>query len=569
MLQLEEDSARTKVPSSAIDKLIEENERSSGKISDLHIELAAVKQSLSGAIEELKKKERYIESLKIELGKAKELEVKSVEKEASFCKLKKELKKVQSFESEAMGLVSEGKKRIHELEEEIKRRKESGKKIHDSYVAQTKEFERTKVSLEESRHVITSFHENLEKMEGNSSEAASQSSVEDDHSLMDGSESELQSNKESLVRAQEKERAALLKANILTQEVNLLKYELKSTREAEENNLKAMDDLAFALKEMRTEANEAKEELSVTKYELEKSREELELLKMMLTNIQLLYNEAKGEADVFKNTSERLKLEAEESHMAWNMKETGFVDCIKKLEDERNAAQEENKSLLESLKEAQNMYRKTMEENQKFWGSKKQAKNEANYVSKAVSNKKYEALSFHSQGNEKPMIKEATNFEIIREWKLLFCEEQSNKQKPLRCTDQKEQQKDGKEANKKAKQQKSGTPCLNLKFPHKSKDAEEDIENLIKDSDGESDSELFDPLRGSIFDEAETPKAASPIATRHQSKPSFAANDESNNGEEFYPIDSTNFDEENDKTTRKKKALLSRFSELIKIRTFN
>ncbi|KAH1082638.1 hypothetical protein J1N35_022399 [Gossypium stocksii] len=545
MLQLGEDSASTKVPSSAIDKLIEENEGSSRKIADLHIELTAVKQSLSSAIEELKKKERYIESLKIELGKAKELEVKSVEKEASFCTLKKELKKVQSFESEAMGLVSEGKKRIHELEEEIKKRKESGKKVHDSYVAQTKEFERTKVSLEEST-LITSFRENLEKMEGNSSEAASQNSVEDDHSLMDGSESELQSNKGSLVRAQEKERAALLKANILT-----------------------MDDLAFALKEVRMEANEAKEKLSVTKHELEKSREEVELLNMMLTNIQLMYNEAKGEADVFKNTSERLKLEAEESHMAWNMKETGFVDCIKKLEDERNAAQEENKSLLESLKEAHNMYRKTMEENQKFRGSKKQAKNEANYVSKAVSNKKYEALSFHCQGNEKPKIKEATNFEIIREWKLLFCEEQSNKQKPQRCTDQKEQQKDGKEANKKAMQQKSGTPCLNLKFPHKSKDAEEDIENLIKDSDGESDSELFDPLRGSIFDEAETPKAASPSATMQRNKPSFAANDESNNGEEFYPIDSTNFDEENDKTTRKKKALLSRFSELIKIRTFN
>lgn len=568
MLHLEEDSARTKVSSSAIDKLIEENERSSWKIGDLYMELASVKHSLSGAVEELKKNEMYIEYLKIELGKAKELEVKSVEKEASFCTLEKELKKVQSFGPEAMGSVSEGKKRIHELEEEIKKRKESEKKICDSYVAQTKEFERTKVSLEESRHVITSLCENLEKMEGNSSEAASQSSVEDDHSLMDGPESELQSTKKSLVRAQEKERAALLKANILTQEVNLLKYELKSSREAEENNLKAMDDLAFALKEVRMEANEAKEDLSLTKYELEKSREEVELLKMILINIELMYNEAKAEADVFKNTSERLKLEAEES-MACNMKETGFVDCIKKLEDERNAAQEENKSLLESLKEAQNMYRKDMEENQKFRGSKKQAKNETNHVTKAVSNKKYEASSFHSQGNENPKIKEATKFKLIRGWKLLFCEERSNKQKPLRSTDQKEQQNDGKEANKKAKQQKSGTPCFNLKFPLKSKDAEEDIENLIEDSDGESDSELFDPLRGSIFDEAETPKAAPPVATKHRNKPSLAADDESNHGEEFYHIDSSNFDEENNKTTRKKKALLSRFSELIKIRTFN
>ncbi|GMI99422.1 hypothetical protein HRI_003611500 [Hibiscus trionum] len=392
-------------------------------------------------------------------------EVKSAEKEISLCKL-----------------------RINELEKEIKSMKESEKNLYDSLVAQTKELQQTKLSLQESRQQIISLHQTLDKMEASS----------------------LTSSVDDLSRATSK-------AKMLTQELNSLKTQLNSTRRAEENNQKALEDLALALKEVRTEANEAKDKL-------EKSNDQVKNLKLKLQNMEAMYNEAKNEAETFKYISERLTLEAEENLLQWNMKEIGFVDCMKKLEDERNAAQEENKTLLESLTEAQNMYRKAMEENEELRDNKKQVENESRKVNGS------------------------TNFEIIREWKLLFCEEQSNKHK------------DGKEQNKKPKQHKFSTPCLNLKFPYKVKDVEDEAKQLMKESDEESVSELSDLLRGSIFDVAETPKAG-------EQDPKNAAFDAI--GEEYYHIETGHFYEEHDRTSRKKRALLGRFTDLIKIRSFH
>ncbi|XP_039062309.1 WEB family protein At4g27595, chloroplastic-like [Hibiscus syriacus] len=407
--------------------------------------------------------------------------------------------------SEAMDLLLlEGKRRIHELEDEIKRRDESEKKMYDSLVAQTKELAKTKISIEESRQEITSLREILEKMEGSSEAAASQSS-----SSLDSLEAELQS-------AKEKEgNVASLKAKM-----NSLKNEMKSTREAKENNLRVLDDLALALKEVRTEAIETKEEASMIKDELEKSKDEVENLKLKLKNIEVMYNEAKNEAETFKYISEILTLEAEQNLMQWDMKETGFVDCIKKLEDEKNAAQEENKILLESLTEAQNMYRKAMEENEELRDNKKQAVYEANYVTKetaSIYSRNKEGSNKLSPENENRKSNGSATFEIIREWKLCFV---------------------------------------------KSKEVEDETKNLIKESDEESESDLSDPPRGSIFDVVET--------LEHQKKPAFVAIDEAmNNSEEFYHLGTGHFYVENNKTSRKKKALLSRFSDLLKIRTLH
>ncbi|KAE8728259.1 hypothetical protein F3Y22_tig00004630pilonHSYRG00037 [Hibiscus syriacus] len=422
---------------------------------------------------------------------------------------------------------SADKRRIRELEDEIKRREESEKKMHDSFVAQTKVLEKTKVLLEESRQEITSLREILEKMEGSSEAAVSQSSS------LDSLEFELQSTKDN------EESIASLKAKI-----NSLKSELKSTREVEENNLRALDDLALALKEVRTEAIKTKEEASMLKDELKKSKHEVENLKLELKKFEVMFNEAKNEAETFKYISERLTFEAEDSLMQWDMKETGFVDCIKKLEDERNAAQEENKILLESLTEAQNMYRKAMEENKELKDNKKQAVYESNSQNKEGSNKLY-------PGNENRNSNGSATFEIIREWKLLLCEEQSNKHK------------DGKAHNKKSKQHKFSASCLNIKFPYKLKEVDQDeAKNLIKECDEDSESDLSDPLRGSIFDVVESPE--------HQKKSAFVAIDEvMNNSEEFYHLGTGHFYVENDKASRKKKAFLSRVSDLLKIRTLH
>ncbi|KAL4354009.1 hypothetical protein GQ457_06G043640 [Hibiscus cannabinus] len=378
-------------------------------------------------------------------------------------------------------------RRILQLEDEIKTSKESENNMYVILAALTKELEKTKISLEESRHEIISLRQNLEKMDPSSS-------------------AELQST-----------------ANyMLTQEVNSLKTQLKSTREAEENNLTALDDLVLALKEVRTEANQAREEL-------ENSKAQVESLKLQLNNMEAMYNEAKNEAETFRYISERLTLEAEEGLLEWNMKETGFVDCMKNLEDERNAALEQNKTLLESL----NMYRKAMEEKEQL---QKQVMQEANYVSKENSRR-----SRKMNGS--------TNFEVIREWKLLFCEDHCGKNK------------DGKEGNKKAKQHRFSTPCLNLKFPYKVKE----VEDEGKSDEEESESELSDLLRGSIFDVAETPKAEEQQPV--DAHAGFVGIDDE--GEEYYHIETRHFYEENDRTSRKKKALFSRFSDLIKVRSFH
>ncbi|KAK8586669.1 hypothetical protein V6N13_085696 [Hibiscus sabdariffa] len=412
-------------------------------------------------------------------------------------------------------------RRILQLEDEIKTSKESENKMYVIFAALTKELEKTKISLEESRHELISLRQNLEKM--------------DPPPPSDSLEAELQSTKHDLARATST-------ANMLTQEVNSLKAQLKSTRDAEENNLTALDDLASALKEVRTEANQAREEL-------EESKAQVESLKLQLNNMEAMYNEAKNEAQTFKYISERLTLEAEEGLLEWNMKETGFVDCMKKLEDERNAALEHNTTLLESLTEAQNMYRKAMEEKEQLRDNNK--KQEANYVTKEAASIAREENSRRSNKLSRKM-NGSTNFEVIREWKLLFCEDQCGKNK------------DGKEHNKKPKQHKFSSPCLNLKFPYKVKEVEDEGKHLMNESDEEeSDSELSDLLRGSIFDVAETPKSADQQAR----DAGFVAIDDQ--GEEYYHIETRHFYEENDRTSRKKKALLSRFSDLIKVRSFH
>ncbi|GMJ08668.1 hypothetical protein HRI_004536000 [Hibiscus trionum] len=385
--------------------------------------MASTKDSFAVPIEE---------TLRIELGKAEKLEAKLSEQEASFHKLKAELNMANSFESETVGLMSEDKERIKELYEQIEERKESEMKLHDAFMAQSEEFEQAKISLEESKSQIKSLLEILQNWDGSSSKDSFQAFMADDR--LRRLESELQSTKEKLSRAQENEQASWLKARTLAEEASYLKQELKCITDAEENNKKAMDDLALALKEVITEANEAKNKLSSTQMELEKTKGYVENLKAKMRKLEGKYREAKKEADRYKNTSERLRIEAEESLMAWNTREVGFVECIRKAEDERNAAQEECQSLLESLQEAENMKKKAKEENQKLRDIMKQAINEAN-VAKEAANiaraensqlkdaiaKKDEALDFLSQENETLKINEAAARDIIEELKM-FCE---------------------------------------------------------------------------------------------------------------------------------------------------
>ncbi|KAH0652452.1 hypothetical protein KY289_030130 [Solanum tuberosum] len=91
----------------------------------------------------------------------------------------------------------------------------------------------------------------------------------------------------------------------------------------------------------------------------------------------MFLDEAKRETELYRNTAERLKLEADESLSSWNGKETSFIECIKEVQEERDLAIHEATKLNESLKEAEQRSKAAKEEDYKLRDILKQAINEA------------------------------------------------------------------------------------------------------------------------------------------------------------------------------------------------
>jgi hypothetical protein len=412
-----------------------------------------------------------------------------------------------------LGLLSQSKKRIQELEAEAQRGKEAEMKLLNSFAAQTKQLEKSKLE-------ITSLHKRVEKWEKHDGDKISLQRE------LESLKSELQLARQNRTHAQEGEKHSASKTKNRLEETELLKHELKLATEAEENSKKAMDDLVLALSEVATEASQTREKLMLTQKELEHFKTEAENLRENLNSIEDMYrnllNVATKEADRYRKTTERLRVEADESLLAWNAKETGFVDCIKRAEDEKSCALEENSKLLELLRTAENMNRISKQETQKVRDILKQALNEANVAKEAagiaraensqlkdVLDEKDNALVFITQENENLMINEAAALEQIKELKQLLSEAsekefnveyKENQHRQKSQSAQEKQHKDGK---------KPGHACsCHLKeviTPHKHKDADENSKTPDKQNNNNEDegSENSDPLRGSIFDDEE------------------------------------------------------------------
>ncbi|XP_059643163.1 putative WEB family protein At1g65010, chloroplastic isoform X2 [Cornus florida] len=552
---------------------------SSRKVEEVISELNTVKQSLSNSKLELEDKEKIVESLKLELEKAKQFELNQEERdEESLDWLNEELSNVKASNTRLADLVSESEKRIRELEGEAERGKQSESKMFDTVVSQTKELEQTKIELEESKLEIASLRDKLDHLgitSGHSSKDLSGYHMEED---FEGLKSELLLPKENLASAEEDEEVASLKANSPLEETDLLKNELKLALEAEERNKKAMDDLASALKEVATEANQAKEELSSTQVELEHLKEEAEQLKVLVRNTedryQKLLEEAKIEVERYENTVERLRLEAEESTLAWNDKEKCFVSCIKKAEEERTSTQQENIRLVESLKAAENMTRTSKEENHKLRDILKQALNEANVAKEAAAiarsenshlkdsiTEKDEALDFFTRENERLRIDDAAAHASIKELKRLLSTKLKTEdmdrggrfKSPLSVV---EERIEGKNRHRTA----FSFDLHELKILNEHEDVFKEIVY--------EDPEKAEALKGSIFDNnVDTPKSEprtpKPVS-HHRRKSSFMDDGESTNSEDLGHLDETHSDDaENHGSQRKMRAMLRRFGDLL------
>ncbi|KAI3434190.1 uncharacterized protein J3R85_006638 [Psidium guajava] len=574
------------------------------KVPGIYAELNSVKKLLANASQELKVKEKEMESLRVEAARVKQLELKLADREAALEKLEEEFSDARGVEAEA---DSQNERRIRELEEELRNGKESEGKTFESMVALTKQLEQAKISLEEAKLEVGSLREKLGRFEeqprqngkaANVSRICFKDNVSPKVSL-ESLRSELQSTKESLSRAQEGEKNASSKVQGLLDEIGKLKSELKSANEAEENSKKAMDDLALALKEVATETNQVKLKLDVTQAELEHCRGEAKMLTEKLKNTEDKFGEllveSRKQMEQYKNTSERLRLEAEESLLAWNGKETGFVGCIRRAEDEKTAAQQETGRLAESLRAADRMVKSSREENMKLRDILKQALNEASVAKEAASiaraensqlkddlAEKDDALNFLSREIESLRINEAAAMENITELKKMLSEKDMK-------TDDKEIAMKSKALNSNTpseKEHKEGTRLgkafsFNLKelivhhhhHQHhpRHKDSSDNLESKEKeDDDGDEDEdspENIDPLKGSIFDVIDSPGSA----THHRKKSSsaFTSDGETMNTEDVDSLDSQHFDDlENERLHRRKRALLHRFSDIIRRRSY-
>ncbi|KAG6403369.1 hypothetical protein SASPL_135587 [Salvia splendens] len=412
-------------------------------------------------MEENKAKERKMANLEAEVGRMRQAEA---DKDASLGRLMRD--------------VREREKRIQDLEGELERKSKSE-------ASMARHLDSAMFELEESKIEIASLHEKMDGLEDLCNQISKETKGAEDSRTL----------KAKLAKAQEAEKKALNKAACLAEEMEMVKAEWKFAMEGEDKSSKAMEDLALALKEVATESNQAKMELGL-------KEEEMERMKVKL-------HQAEQEVEVHKKNEDKLRAEMEETLFAWNAKEIGFVNCIKRAEEERALAQIENHKLTESLKAAENMTRSAREETYKLRDILKQAINESNAAKAAAGiardensllkdclAEKEEALHFITRENERLRISEAAAQEHVKQLKRMLTMASAEVK-----TDDKEE---------------IGIVMCNDDDDHQSmKDAREfsfDIDDLSFLNEPEpEDPEKTEALKGSIFDtSAETPKAAEP-----------------------------------------------------------
>ncbi|OIT03083.1 PREDICTED: WEB family protein At3g02930, chloroplastic-like [Nicotiana attenuata] len=462
------------------------------------------------------------EALKIKQNNIKfcELEIKRAE-QSHLRKLKEELSNAKENKAQTMDVLSNFKKRVHELEAEVANRRLSESKIFNSLLLKTKEFEQTKIELEKSKIEISSLHEKIESLEALSEQNSRHVSCSCDGKIVDALAKEvgclrfeLGLAKANLDKIQEREKFASLKAKALSDEMILVRKELKLATDAEEKSQKALDDLALALKEVANEATVAKEKLSASQLELEQVKDEARQLKQM----------------------------------------------VRKSEEEKALAQKETARVAESLKDAENMTRRARKEIYKSRDIVKQVINEANAAKDAADlardensqlkdalAEKEESLCFLTRENERLRINEVAAHENVKELKRLLSSSSLK-------TEDKDQE-----------EEKSLVPCYDLKLSElKLQREQEDLEAKIQDEDPEK----AEALKGSIFD---TTKQAS----HHRRASSSASSDDfgTPRTEDFDHPDYNHLDNSDSgrspSSRRRKKALFRRVGDLIRRKSFH
>ncbi|KAI3989682.1 hypothetical protein MKX01_009174 [Papaver californicum] len=534
------------------------------------------------------------------------------EKEVILEKLRSEFSNAKDVESHTKELLCESQIKVQELEGEMAKAKGGERKLADLLDCQKKELEETKASLEEAKNEVNSLQKKVLNLEDLVAET--RRDVEMTHKDLETSKfdsdtmkekveilkSKLHVAKEELVHAKEGQELASSKADRLEEELDKLRQEktalrneLKLATEAEKKSRKAMDEFALVVIEVSKETNETKEKLSSIQSELKDAREEVESLKKALKNTEDMFqgmlDEVKKERDRLKDEAERLKIEADESISSSNERELGFVNCIKRAEEESNALKREKNKLAESTKAAESIALKTRDENCRLRDILKQAINESTVAKEGAeiaraenTNIKDELLEKDyilqslARENEALRIKEAAAHETIKELKRLL---NSTSTMETKTTEEKHLGEVLKEQNSNSVlKEHSYSKKLTEVFCVKLEEVKVPHSNYHKTMDVEEDPEKEEMLKGSIFDVADSPVAppnhkTPPLKTPPSRTPSstFVDDGEMLTLEDLENLDGSQLDDmDGDKSSqRKKKALLRRFGDLIRKTSFH
>ncbi|KAJ0660163.1 hypothetical protein HanOQP8_Chr14g0534621 [Helianthus annuus] len=292
------------------------------KAEQMFSELKSLQELLSNSKKEIKLRDEEINELSKRLESAKVFEAKLADRDAS---------------------LEQFKKQIRELENELEKTKKSESHMLESLMLQTRQFEQTKMDLEESKLDVVTLQEKLNSLQNGGKNGFNQTSNLDSSS----------------------------NAKILRDEIAMLRKEVKLATEAEETSKKAMDDLASALSEVAMESSTANERLRLSEEQVAHLKKEIERLR--------------EELELQTETSERLRVESEEQVLAWTAKEMGFISYIKNADEDNASLKQENHKLNEALVAAENATRIAREEGLKLRDILKEALNESSVAKEAAN----------------------------------------------------------------------------------------------------------------------------------------------------------------------------------------
>ncbi|XP_022943550.1 WEB family protein At3g02930, chloroplastic-like [Cucurbita moschata] len=421
------------------------------EIESLNLEL----QKAKSYAEKVKEQDASIEQLNNELKSAKTAEACYEEtitaKEASIEQLNIDLEAAKMAETYAHGLVEEWKNRAEDLETQLENANKLERSASESLESVMKQLGHNNDLLHNAELEISALKEQVGLLEMTVKRQKDDMKESEQHlhrtkektsemeKLVVSLRSQLETVMEEKTQALNNEKLAASSVQRLLEEKNQLLNELETSKNEEEKSKKAMESLASALHEISSEARETKEKLLSTQAEHENYESEIENLKMVLkaTNerFESMLENSNHEIDILTRSVEESKHEFEMSKAEWNEKELHLVDAMKKSEEENSYLEKEIDRLVNLLKHTEEDACKMREEEAQLKDSLKEVEAEVIYLQEALGEAKSESVklkeslldkenelqSVHEE-NEELQTREAVSLKKVEELSKLFEE---------------------------------------------------------------------------------------------------------------------------------------------------